>query len=139
MDLTLLDDFRKQIHDAKESTDPAEGEVPRKFIPEGRLEGIINRSSVSLLLKDGSFGILDHKLENTVDIVASECPKVLAILLELGTQRELATFLQNDVFDARLPLSLHELKGFLRNKASDFEALQWEYLPFRFRTGMYQI
>ena len=140
MDATQLGNLRLTIRNAKVSTQPAEKEKAKKFMPEGRLEEILKYATIASALTNPSFGIPEHKLSSTVEIVAQECPKLLAILIELELEKHLLHFLQMDILDSQLPRGLEDprLKDLLSLKASEFDALQWEYFPFRFRTTHYQ-
>lgn len=140
MDLTPLDALKLAIQNAKVSTRPAEDETVKRFMPEGRLDEVLNDRTISSVLADSSFGIPAYKLGSTVNTVARECPKLLAILIELGLQSYLVHFLRNEWLDTQLPRTVKDLclKALPPLKAIEFEALKWEYFPFRFRSAMYQ-
>lgn len=140
MDATQLGNLRLAIQNAKVFTQPAQGEKAKKFIPEGRLEEILKYPTIASALANPSFGIPEHKLASTAEIVTQECPKLLAILIELELEKNLLHFLQMDILDSQLPRGLEDprLKDLLSLKASEFDALQWEYFPFQFRSTHYQ-
>lgn len=132
----LLDTFRIELQNARR---PAAGSNSQRFVPEGYLREHLTLNDIASLLSDTAFDIPQHKQESTAHIVYEEALKILSILVDLNWQQKLSSFIENDVLDSSLPLDEQPLRSLIPEAWTNFKALQWEYLAYRFRKGHYQI
>ena len=103
----------------------------------GEPDKIFNIEVLETLLSESAFDIPRYKIISTARLVIDEAQKILAICLELNVERSLITFIENDITDAALPLSRSELDSVIPEAAVRFEDVQWKYVAYRFRKGLY--
>lgn len=129
-----LEEIKRRIQITKED---AAGQGIRKFMPRNCLQQLLTTEVVASALTNPEFGIAQHKLQDTADIVIREGTSVFSILLELNLEKRLVTFIENDMLDSALPLHTTDLEAIIPEAVATFETLQWDYLAYRFRKGQY--
>ena len=107
----------------------------KTFVPEGDLAKILDTETLENTLSVPAFQIPHHKVASTARLVNNEAQKILAICLELSMERYLVKFIESDITDSTLPLDISKLSPLIPEAATNFEALQWKYLAYRFRKG----
>lgn len=132
----LLETLRIELQNARR---PAAGSKSKSFVPEGYLREHLTLNDITSLLSDTIFGIPQHKQESTALIVYEEALKILAILVDLNWQQKLSSFIEGNVLDSSLPLDDPPLESLIPEAWTNFKALQWDYLAYRFRKGQYLI
>jgi hypothetical protein len=129
-----LEQLRKLILSQKKE---AVSQRPRLFLPENSLDQILQQANILETLRDPSFHVRHHKLENTVDFVSKDGRKIFAILIELGLEHALTRFIEHEILDSALPLSEQELEPILESHSGRFIQCQWDYLAHRFSKRAY--
>ena len=132
--MSRLDELRKSIHVHKKD---AAGQRPKRFLPTNALYQILQDADILETLRDTSFNIKPHKLESTVDFVATEGSIIFAILIDLGLERTLTKFIEYGICDNALPVSEKQLDPFLEPRSEQFVQRQWQYLAYSISTREY--
>ena len=134
--MSNLDKIRELIANHKIK---AAGQEPRKFIPNGCLDRIFTRENILEALRDQSFKIKPHKVQNTVDFVLKDSKRTFAILVEERLEYSLAKFIENGISDKNLPIGEAQLEpiSFGKSAADKFIQRQWEYSAHTFSGGPY--
>lgn len=124
-----LDNLRNRLNSLRNL---AAGQGAKEFFPNGELKKMLTTDEVLGSLQDSGFQIPWHKRENIAVIVSSMAPTIFAILVRLGLEAKLETFIERGFFDGRLPLNEDQLEPIIPGFVLLFAQVQWEYIAHYF-------
>ena len=100
------------------------------FIPDAVLEAIMNTQAVSLLVEDNEL-IQVHQRSQLIRLISCKAIKVMSVLLLIRLEKAIGLFLENEMYDTRLPFERDSpaLKAWLGpSQGKDFWSCQWQFL-----------
>jgi hypothetical protein len=129
-----MDDLRLKLQRLRQFSRQDGSTTTLPFVPEADLYSLLTRDTLENALASPTFDLEPHQRELVAGEIIDGAQKIFAILVELRMEGKLKTCLEKCLMDSSLPiLEEKRLAEIFPESALNFQKLQWEYVPLKFR------